>query len=52
LIFLTARSRSFEPIAERVLGELDRLVRRRLPNERVDDLKAGLRELLRLGADG
>jgi DNA-binding MarR family transcriptional regulator len=52
LIFLTARSRSFAPVAEQALGELDRLVRRRLPDERVDDLKAGLRELLRLGADG
>jgi DNA-binding MarR family transcriptional regulator len=48
LIFLTDRSRSFEPIAERVLGELNRLVRRRLPDDRVDELKAGLRELLRL----
>jgi DNA-binding MarR family transcriptional regulator len=51
LIFLTARSRAFEPIAERVLAELDRLVRRRLADERVDELKAGLRELVRLGAD-
>jgi DNA-binding MarR family transcriptional regulator len=52
LIFLTARSRAFEPIAERVLADLDHLVRRRLAEERVDELKAGLRELLRLGADG
>jgi DNA-binding MarR family transcriptional regulator len=51
LIFLTARSRSFEPIAERVLGELDSLVRRQLPDQRVDELKAALRELQRLGAD-
>jgi len=51
LIFLTARSRSFEPIAAGVLGELDRLVRQRLDDEHVDDLKGTLRELLNLGAD-
>ena len=51
LIFLTPRSRAFEPIAARVLGELDRLVRRRLSAERIDDLKADLRELLDLGPD-
>jgi DNA-binding MarR family transcriptional regulator len=51
LIFLTARSRSFEPVARRVLGELDRLVRRRLPDARVDELKAGLRELVDLGSE-
>jgi DNA-binding MarR family transcriptional regulator len=49
LIFLTARSRSFEPTAEQVLGELDGLARLRLPAERVEELKAGLRELARLG---
>jgi DNA-binding MarR family transcriptional regulator len=51
LIFLTARSRSFEPIAAGILGELDRLVRQRLDDERVDELKTALRELLNLGAD-
>jgi DNA-binding MarR family transcriptional regulator len=51
LIFLTPRSRSFEPVAQRVLGELDRLVRRRLPDTHVEELKAGLRELLDLGSD-
>ena len=51
LIFLTPRSRSFEPVAQRVLGELDRLVRRRLPDAHVEKLKAGLRELLDLGSD-
>jgi len=51
LIFLTPRSRAFEPIAARVLGELDRLVRRRLSAERIDDLKADLRELLDIGPD-
>jgi DNA-binding MarR family transcriptional regulator len=45
LIFLTARSRLFEPVAVAVLGELDSLVRRRLEPERVEDLKAALREL-------
>jgi hypothetical protein len=34
-----------------LLGELDRLVRRRLSAERIDDLKADLRELLALGPD-
>ena len=51
LVFLTDRSRSFEPVAERVLRDLDRLVRRRLPDERVDDLKDDLRELQELGAE-
>jgi DNA-binding MarR family transcriptional regulator len=51
LIFLTPRSRSFEPIAERVLNDLDRLVRTRLGDERVDELKAELGDLQRLGAD-
>jgi DNA-binding MarR family transcriptional regulator len=45
LIFLTARSRAFEPVAAGVLDELDRLVRRRLDAERVEELKAALREL-------
>jgi hypothetical protein len=31
-----------------VVRELDGLVRRRLPDERVDELKDGLRELLQL----
>jgi DNA-binding MarR family transcriptional regulator len=48
LIFLTRRSRSFEPVAEQVLADLDRLVRRRLRGKRVDELKAGLRDLLQL----
>jgi MarR family transcriptional regulator, organic hydroperoxide resistance regulator len=49
LIFLTARSRAFEPIAARILGELDGLVRLRLDDEHVEELKAALRELLSLG---
>jgi DNA-binding MarR family transcriptional regulator len=51
LISLTARSRAFEPIAEHLLVDLDGLVRRRLTNERVDELKAALQELISLGAD-
>ncbi len=52
LIFLTPRSRAFEPIADQVLGELDRLVRHRVDNERVDELKAALQDLLDLGRPG
>lgn len=51
LIFLTDRSSSFEPVAAAVLDELDRLVRGHLEDERVDELKASLRDLLTLGAD-
>jgi DNA-binding MarR family transcriptional regulator len=50
LVFLTGRSRDFEPVAAGVLRELDRLARRRLDADRVDELKAALRELLGLGA--
>jgi DNA-binding MarR family transcriptional regulator len=49
LLFLTKRSRSFEPVAREVLGELDRLVRLDLPSDAVEELKAGLRQLVRLG---
>jgi DNA-binding MarR family transcriptional regulator len=48
LIFLTARSRAFEPVAAAVLGELDGLVKTRLDPERVEELKAALRELIAL----
>jgi DNA-binding MarR family transcriptional regulator len=51
LIFLTARSRAFEPVAAEALGELDRLVRERLDDEQVEELKAALRELLALGRE-
>jgi DNA-binding MarR family transcriptional regulator len=51
LIFLTARSRGFAPIAAGVLCELDRLVRQCLGEERVDELRAALQELLSLGDD-
>lgn len=49
LIFLTARSRAFEPIAAGILSELDRSVRRCLDDEHVEELKTALRELLGLG---
>ncbi len=45
-IFLTARARRFQPVAADVLARLDRLVRRRLGANRVEELKAVLRELL------
>ena len=47
LIFLTARSRAFEPVAAEVLAEFDEQVRRTLGDERADELKAGLRALLK-----
>ena len=46
LVFLTARSRAFQPVAEDVLGDLDRLVRRRLSPARMEALKDSLRELM------
>lgn len=51
LIFLTVRSRAFEPVAASVRRELDRLVRRRLDAEGVEELKEALRELTALGAN-
>jgi DNA-binding MarR family transcriptional regulator len=48
MIFLTARSRRFEPIAAAVLSELDRLVRERLTARRVNELKSTLRQLIEL----
>ena len=42
---LTPRARDFEPVAERVLAELDALVAGRLPDPRSDELRAALREL-------
>jgi DNA-binding MarR family transcriptional regulator len=50
LVFLTDRSRAFEPVAADILGELDRLVRLRLDDEHVEELKTALRELLNLGS--
>lgn len=48
-VSLTARSRAFEPVAADVLAELDGLVRARVGDERVDELKETLRDLLDVG---
>jgi DNA-binding MarR family transcriptional regulator len=49
LIFLTDRSRDFEPAATVILDELDRLVRGQIGEERTAELRASLTELLDLG---
>jgi DNA-binding MarR family transcriptional regulator len=49
LVYLTSRSRAFEPIVAEVLAELDLLARGRLDDEGVDALKTALTELLSLG---
>jgi DNA-binding MarR family transcriptional regulator len=48
LVFLTGRSRRFEPIAERTLRSLDMRVRRRLGTPRLASTKDALREILEL----
>ncbi len=48
LIFLTARSRRFKPVAAKTLRELDRLVRSRLSADSVAELKSALRQLMEL----
>jgi DNA-binding MarR family transcriptional regulator len=48
LVFLTARSRSFEPVAAEALRELDARVRGRLSTGRLEELKRSLRELTEL----
>jgi DNA-binding MarR family transcriptional regulator len=48
LIFLTRRSRQFEPVAASTLAELDRLVRRQLAPRRAAELKTALADLLDL----
>jgi DNA-binding MarR family transcriptional regulator len=48
LIFLTARSRRFEPVAAATLRELDELVRRRLSAQRLAEVKDALRHLMEL----
>jgi DNA-binding MarR family transcriptional regulator len=48
LIFLTSRSRRFEPVAAATLRDLDRLVRRRLSAERLTAVKEALRRLMEL----
>ena len=47
-VYLTARGRSFEPVAERVLGELDSLVRTHLSPTDLDRLKATLKGVMSL----
>ena len=47
-VYLTARSRSFEPVAERVLGELDALVGMRLSKKDLARLKAMLKGVMSL----
>ena len=48
LIFLTRRSRRFEPVAAATLRELDALVRRRLSAQRLAAVKDALREIMEL----
>jgi DNA-binding MarR family transcriptional regulator len=48
LIFLTRRSRRFEPVAAATLGELEALVRRRLSAQRLAAVRRALRELVAL----
>ena len=48
LIFLTPRSRRFEPVAAATLSELDTLARGRLSAQRVAAVKDALRELVEL----
>jgi DNA-binding MarR family transcriptional regulator len=48
LIFLTLRSRRFEPVAAATLRELDALVRRRLSAQRLAAVKDALGELVEL----
>ena len=48
LIFLTARSRRFKPVAAKTLRELDRRVRSRLSAASVAELKSALGQLMAL----
>jgi DNA-binding MarR family transcriptional regulator len=48
LIFLTSRSRRFEPVAASVLGDLDELVYSRLGAQGLANAKEALRELVEL----
>ena len=48
LIYLTPRSRRFEPVAAATLGDLNRLVRARLSSRRLGELKTALRLLMDL----
>jgi DNA-binding MarR family transcriptional regulator len=46
LVFLTERSRAFQPVAARTLADLDRLARERLDDEGAEALRAALRKLV------
>jgi DNA-binding MarR family transcriptional regulator len=48
LILLTRRSRRFEPVAAAALRELDQLVRERLGERRLGQVRDALRELMEL----
>jgi len=48
LVFLTGRSRRFEPVAERTLRALDMRVRRRLGTPHLSSTKNALRAILEL----
>ena len=48
LIYLTPRSRRFEPVAAATLADLNRLVRTRLSSRRLGELKTALRLLMDL----
>jgi DNA-binding MarR family transcriptional regulator len=48
LVYLTPRSREFQPVAERVLDELDARVRTRLSADDLDRLKAMLKGVMSL----
>ncbi len=49
LVFLTSRSRALEPVAGKVLAELDRLARTELGAAPLAEVKAQLTRLLELG---
>jgi DNA-binding MarR family transcriptional regulator len=46
VVFLTGRSRAFQPVAARTLADLDRLARERLDDEGAEALRAALRKLV------
>ena len=46
VVFLTERSRAFQPVAVLTLADLDRLVRERLDDEGAEALRAALRKLV------
>jgi MarR family transcriptional regulator, lower aerobic nicotinate degradation pathway regulator len=47
-VYLTARARSFRPVAESVLSELDKLVGERLSQAELSRLKTSLKEVMPL----